>query len=312
MKREISALTHQLREALNSREAIEKEYIASEAAKRALEAAVGKSTKVVSGKLPAFWSDKPSVWFAQAESHFATQNILQDATKYHYVVGQLDTATASEVEDIITGPMGGRTYANLKENLISRLSDSEQKRVRKLILEEEMGDRKPSQFLRHLRSLAGSSAAVSDALLSQIWLQRLPSTASAILSSHANLDLNALATMADKIVEVAPPPSAAVLAIKNNPAPEVNTVLLEKMDKMERLIASLMTSPDRRDDRQPRSRSRSHSGSTTSRSRSQNNFRSNNSPARDAECWYHSRYGDDARKCVAPCAYKGNANGNLP
>ncbi|XP_026275296.2 uncharacterized protein LOC113204347 [Frankliniella occidentalis] len=317
VKRELEAIKKELHASEEARTAIEKSLIASDAAKAALEAAVGNSAKSVSGKLPAFWADKPSVWFAQAESHFTNFNILQDAKKYHYVVSQLDTATAAEVEDIITGPMGDRTYKNLKDNLISRLSDSEQKRVQKLISDEVMGDRKPSQFLRHLRSLAGSSAAVSDALLSQIWLQRLPATASAILSSHSNLDLNALATMADKIVEVAPAIPSAVLAIKTNPpppSPDVSVLIFETLQKLPQQIASLVSPRERRDDRQSRSRSQSRFRDNRSASRSRDLSRSAPHSSRGGDssmCWYHARHGSNAQKCVSPCSFnQGNAPGN--
>ncbi|GFY37511.1 hypothetical protein TNIN_418961 [Trichonephila inaurata madagascariensis] len=47
-------------------------------------------------------------------------------------------------------------YEKLKNQLINRLSLTEGQRVRKLLGREELGDRKPSQFLKLLRSLAGA------------------------------------------------------------------------------------------------------------------------------------------------------------
>ncbi|GFY71318.1 uncharacterized protein TNIN_379921 [Trichonephila inaurata madagascariensis] len=44
----------------------------------------------VSPKLPPFWADKPAVCFAQAESQFALAHITSDATKFHYIVANLD------------------------------------------------------------------------------------------------------------------------------------------------------------------------------------------------------------------------------
>uniref|UniRef100_A0ABD2WYG9 Uncharacterized protein n=1 Tax=Trichogramma kaykai TaxID=54128 RepID=A0ABD2WYG9_9HYME len=117
----------------------------------------------VAVKLPAFWPDRPSLWFAQADSHF----ILSDIT------------------------------------LIERLSASEEQRVRQLISEEELGDRKPSQFLRHLRSLAGATI-VQDNLMRQLWLHRLPSSVRAILATQTDAALDKLAELADKIIEISP------------------------------------------------------------------------------------------------------------
>lgn len=248
----------------------------------------------VSTKLPSFWADKPAVWFAQAEAQFAVNRITVERTKFDYVVAQLDTRVAAEVEDVITGPEANRTYTKLKETLISRLSLSEEKRVQQLIRDEEMGDRKPSQFLRYLRSLAGASTAVSDALLKQIWLQRLPSNASAILTSQPALDLDALSTLADRIVEVAPPPVPAILAVSGKSNSDLMTELIKKVADLQTQCAS-MTSRDKRDDRS-RDRSRSRT------------------PARHPPsnmCWYHDKWAEKARKCTPPCNYKqGNAQGN--
>ncbi|XP_026271941.2 uncharacterized protein LOC113202090 [Frankliniella occidentalis] len=322
LKRELEAVKKNLQEEetarANAEIALASARGALEAIERDRERERRNRTNAVSGKLPSFWADKPSVWFAQAESNFATNNITQDSQKYHLVVGQLDTATAAEVEDIISGPVADRTYENLKTSLISRLSDSEQKRVRKLISEEEIGDRKPSQFLRHLRSLAGSSATVSEALLSQIWLQRLPATASAILSSHSNLDLNALAAMADKIVEqVASVTPSAVMAVRDPPpSPDVSAMILDTLQKLNLKIESITAPPGRRDERQPRSRSQSNFRDNRNFSRARDNSRSaaTSRPTRDRQdemCWYHSRHGEKAHKCVQPCSFKpGNGTGS--
>ncbi|GFU60348.1 uncharacterized protein TNCV_3307971 [Trichonephila clavipes] len=109
----------------------------------------------VSPKLPPFWVDKPTVWFAQAESQFALAHITSDATKVHYIVANLDSRYAAEND----------------------------RRVRKLLGREELGDRKPSQFLRHLRSLAGD-IEIKPALFRLLLLQRLPLHAQAILQGQ--------------------------------------------------------------------------------------------------------------------------------
>ncbi|CAB0033516.1 unnamed protein product [Trichogramma brassicae] len=157
----------------------------------------------VAVKLPAFWPDRPSLWFAQADSQFILSDIRVESTKFHYVVSQLDARVALEVEDIITNPPDENPYTFLRLKLIERLSASEEQRVRQLISEEELGDRKPSQFLRHLRSLAGATI-VQDNLMRQLWLHRLPSSVRAILATQTDAALDKLAELADKIIEIAP------------------------------------------------------------------------------------------------------------
>ena len=116
----------------------------------------GRSNRV-GIRVPPFWSEKPAVWFAQFESQFALSNNTQDATEFYYVISQLDNKYAAEVEDVITIPPPTCHYDRIIAELIRRLSLSEEQRVRQLLTHEEMGDRRPTQFLRHLRTLAGPS-----------------------------------------------------------------------------------------------------------------------------------------------------------
>lgn len=95
----------------------------------------------------AFWPDEPEVWFAQLVGQFALGGITQDATKYAHVVSQLDYAR--EVKDLITNPPEIGKYNAIKQALIQQLSASREQRIRQLLEHEELGDRKPSQFLRH-------------------------------------------------------------------------------------------------------------------------------------------------------------------
>ncbi|CAB0038664.1 unnamed protein product [Trichogramma brassicae] len=98
----------------------------------------------VAVKLPAFRMDKPAIWFAQVEAQFALADVTVELTKYYHVISQLDVRAASEVEDIISNPPGRQPYTNLRQRLIERLSTSEEHRVRRILHDEELGDRKPT------------------------------------------------------------------------------------------------------------------------------------------------------------------------
>lgn len=268
----------------------------------------------VSVKLPVFWADKPAVWFASIESQFRTARITADQTKYDHVVGQLDPRVSAEVEDILTGPDTNKTYENLKAKLIERLSLSETKRIQQLLSDQDLGDKKPTQFLRHLRSLAGTQATVvSDNLLRTLWMGRLPPSVSAILTSHTDLDLDKLAALADKIVEVAPPPAPvfAVSKLQQGAAGgSANIDLAEQMQQLSAQIAALTKQVQEKPSFRSRSRSRGRGGANRSRSNNNNNSGSNGggsagagSSSKSGMCWYHATWGDDARKCEKPCNY---------
>ena len=105
----------------------------------------------VAVRLPPFWTDRPDLWIAQAEAQFDLAGITRQMTKFNHVVSQLHQQHAAGVEDIITSPQEHEPYDRLKAELVRRLSTSREQRVRQLLSHEEMGDRRPSQFLRHFK-----------------------------------------------------------------------------------------------------------------------------------------------------------------
>ena len=107
-------------------------------------------------KLPPFWPHDPRIWFAQAEAMFHTRGIRTERTMFDYVVSALAPEFVLEVRDLVLTPPPNTPYSVLKEQLIQRTELSEQDRLLKMLSDEELGDRKPSQFLRRLQQLLGN------------------------------------------------------------------------------------------------------------------------------------------------------------
>lgn len=254
----------------------------------------------VAVKLPVFWTDRPALWFVQVDAQFALARITQPATMYRHVVAQMDSRVAAEVEDILTGPASGQTYDNLKKALIERLSLSEERRINQLLAEEDIGDRTPSQFLRHLRALAGSSTAVNDAVLKRIWTRRLPNHVTAILASQPDMDLDKLAPLADRVLEAAPGVPGSVNAVSSTPATEAVDKLTKMVEDLTKQVASLSKQSH------SRSRSRSQSSNKGKKGRDNSSGASGSNPS--GFCWYHETFGEDARKCNKPCTYSKSEN----
>ena len=139
-------------------------------------------------RLPPFWPDRPGLWFTQAVNQFSLTAVTSETTKFNYVVSQLEYRNVPEVEDIIVSLPANGPYTTLKADLVGHLSSSREQRVRQLLTHEEMGDRRPSQFLRHLKSLPPD---VPDDFLTSIWSSRLPPRIQTILASQAEGNLDA-------------------------------------------------------------------------------------------------------------------------
>lgn len=251
----------------------------------------------VAVRLPPFWPEDPEVWFVQAEAQFQISGVKEDTTKFYHVISQLDQKYIKEIKDIVKNPPTTGKYEKLKQELTKRLSISREHQIRTLLSHEELGDRKPSQFLRHLKTLAADG--VTEEFLRSLWSNRLPPHVQAIIVSQTGT-IEEAAELADKICEVTPAPVqlASTSAVSNN-----FDGLLKRIDdmialriqaEMKQHIAQLTTNSRGRSPARRSFRSRSRSRSKT-----------------PGVCWYHSNYGEKAVKCTSPCNYMaGNPSGS--
>ncbi len=110
-----------------------------------------------------------------------------------------------------------------------------------------------------------------------------------VLASTAEpVTLEALASLADKIMEVATPTKSSVNYLSDHILSEISDLKAE-LSQLKQLITS--------------SRSRN-----TSRSRLNSPARPHsNTPQPSSEvCWYNQRFGPNAQKCRSPCLFPGN------
>ncbi|XP_012146322.2 uncharacterized protein LOC105663238 [Megachile rotundata] len=251
---------------------------------------------------PTFWPQKVALWFQQLEAQFVIGRITKDETRFGYLIAQLDGKYAVEVEDIICNPPEINKYETLKAELIKRLSDSDTMRIRKLLETEEIGDRTPTQFWRHLKDLAGS--AVNEEFLVKIWKNRLPTNTQLVLAATSDKVGSKLAEIADRVHEI----PAARHRIASTSASTTSTTSSQEIqllrESLEQVQLQLKALTDERRSRKPwrRFKSRERSGS-------KNRQRSNSVPRN--LCWYHHNYAEKAAKCIPPCSWSGPKPGNL-
>ena len=229
----------------------------------------------VSLKLPDFWPSDPELWFAQAEALFTAQNVTQEKTKFGHVVRVLPARYASEVRDIILRPPE-QPYKVLKAELTKRVCPSKRQRLQQLLHVDDLGDRKPSQLLRHMLKLRGDDVpdADRDDIFRELFLQKLPITIRTALATHKDATLVQLAEMADDMAEVQGP-QPPVYQVQKESGPEITAIQSELL-KISKMLQS----------------------------QSRSTYEQRPSPSPSGVCWYHERFGSNAKKCREPCEYR--------
>ncbi|KOX69384.1 hypothetical protein WN51_05547 [Melipona quadrifasciata] len=153
----------------------------------------------VSMRIPPFLKSYPETWFAQMDAQF---RMIKQETKFDYVIATIDTEIASEVINIIKNPPAVDPYNQLKAAIIERTTDFASRELPRLLSQEELGNRKPSQFLRKLLQLLGEKAKMFDReQLKKIFLQRMPAPLKPILLKQ-KVSLEELADLADRILDI--------------------------------------------------------------------------------------------------------------
>lgn len=240
-------------------------------------------------RAPPFWRANPALWFAQLEAQFDVYRISKDKMRYNHAVSALDTQILEQVSDIILDPPDDERYQTLKKRLLEVFADSEQQKLKKLLMDLKLNDKRPSQFLREIKSLAGTS--LSTDTIRTLWLQRLPGQVHAILSTTSE-DVDHLAIMADKIIEALPYEVNAIN--KNNPFRSEGEI-----ESLTRAVSELTTRISNFENNSKRFRSRMQS-----RSRSRPRIRTRSASKEGKKiCFYHRKFATQARRCVKPCEF---------
>ncbi|XP_038106488.1 uncharacterized protein LOC119766161 [Culex quinquefasciatus] len=225
-----------------------------------------QAVAAVGVKLPDFWKTDPEMWFAQAEAQFTLANITRDDTKYSHIVAKVDQTVICHIADLVHRP----PLENKLEGLLGT---------------HDLGDLRPSHLLAKMQELS-SGLGVESALLRMLFLQKLPTNVRGILSI-CNESLANIALMADKMIETMSATVASVSKPEGLPTSET--------DDLKAQVAALTAEVKRMRIQPSRSRSRS-----LSRARDDARSPSRN---RDDVCWYHRKYGNNARQCREPCTF---------
>nr|VZI31120.1 unnamed protein product [Spirometra erinaceieuropaei] len=113
------------------------------------------SASHVSVKRLPFWPRNLELWIARCEAEFEACNITRQETMFNHLQRSFPDGYAEDLCDLIIQRPSEQPYDKLKEALVKRVAMTEERRLRQLLIGEELGDRKPSQLLRRMQQLVG-------------------------------------------------------------------------------------------------------------------------------------------------------------
>ncbi|CAH8534148.1 unnamed protein product [Dicrocoelium dendriticum] len=183
-------------------------------------------------------------------------------------------------------------YETLKQDIIQRIMPSDKFRLQQLFSDLQLRDRMPSALLREMQQLIGMSN-IDVRILRELWMQSPPKRIQAILAVASDLPITALADLADRVFERPQPKtetkapkqlcSGATTTTGATSPPSALDALSLQLASLQRQIEELTLNR----------KHRNRSGSSLFRTK----------PDFKGYCFYHSRFGTKARKCVQPCSY---------
>ncbi|XP_075163235.1 uncharacterized protein LOC142235863 [Haematobia irritans] len=181
-------------------------------------------SSATSVKIPPFWKQNPKLWFIQVEAAFKVNRITRSETKYDHIIYNLDLETLEFASDIIMATtFEGCKYEVLKKKLISAFTESDEKKLRHLLLGHAICDQKPSHYLQMMRN--AETGHVSESVLRALFYEQMPEKIKIILTGNkGNLE------QADKIMEQLNP---SIFGIENNHSYDMSAIL-NKIDALEK------------------------------------------------------------------------------
>ncbi|KAJ6636836.1 hypothetical protein Bhyg_15431, partial [Pseudolycoriella hygida] len=191
----------------------------------------------------------------------------------------MESKILTQIADAVLHPPDQDKYGNLKAKILNNFSDSNHKKMSKLLQDTVLGDKKPSGLLNEMKRL--STPEINEELLKTLWIKRLPTEVRVILSTSTQT-LSEMSELADKIVEV------ANLSNVNAVSKSMPQTSDSQISSLERCIAQLTKAVDKLNQRNSDQRSGpSNRSRSKSRGRSSDNRAATPAKKQHENCWYH-------------------------
>lgn len=271
---------------------------------------------------PKYMPDNVEGWFYLLESYFSASGIRVDQVKFDTVRSRFPATRINELRPLAEAadrdaPANGK-YEMLKTSLISYLQDSQQRRLRQVLQEMPLGDKKPSQLYHDMVHAAGS--ALSESALLDLWCSRLPEwvASTAIAASGPTADKLRMADISYENFQLRSgsavnavgsahkqPPTANMLALSQSSTSDT-AALRQMLDEFTKMFMAQKQTAQAAPSQRSRSRERSQARQQSKQrsDSSQGDQRRDESIEQFDDCWYHRTFGRKATKCRQPCKFR--------
>ncbi len=263
----------------------------------------GNSNAGARYKPPAFIPQDPNLWYFLINNFFKANNITDLSQRLCAITSELDSNALLQTAAILTSEIFDEEtkLKKLKDRICSLYTESDDKKLDRVLEDLTLGDRKPSWLLREIRRLTGGR--LPEDVVRRVWVKRLPMNVQTVVAVNFG-DLDTLAEIADRVNDIQcdkSGPRVFELHGKRerekeppNDLSDIKTLLTELCGRVKKLETS-NSSNSRSRSRSPGFRDRSHSRTPGSRQNVLNN---------EGICWYHETYGEAAHRCRPNCEYQ--------
>ena len=148
------------------------------------QAAAAAAAAAAAVHLPDFHADSLQCWFDNLDSQFATANITQSITKFHWAVSKLPFSLTPTIRPLTRNPTAvADPYKELKELLLQSYGMTDEQRTNKWLDYPMCGsDTRPSVLWDNLTAL--QPATLKDAQIA-LFIRKLPRHISAMINTKS-------------------------------------------------------------------------------------------------------------------------------
>ena len=265
-------------------------------------------------KLPIFTSEDPFTWFVRSEAQFRSKNITRSQTKSDYILQSLPEHVCKKISSFLRKHPTNIDYDELKKEILKQFSLQPTERVQKLMdmLNQPLGDRTPKSVWEEMNRLLQLDEVDEDGnfkeidLKRELWLRHLPENIRAALHDSSTLPMEKLLTKANNL-------QISNRAVIQHQKPSAVSQIIEN----DIASSEIQSFPNSSHDPNISFIAHDKSNTTTkfSKNKYSNHGRSHDTYSHRYErpntplywnglCYYHYRFGQNARSCTKGCTWK--------